>query len=148
MTTSCFTLATTVVVPWDDFVWRGEAIVHATACPEDGGGEKNPQEWGEENVIPVVEECNQDLECRRQGVDNQPPSELAKGRVEGFDEHFEEIGHERNEHDRERKQVEGEYDFRWDRKISQDEKHVVDRRTIVDFGAPMDLGQEGWSGRL
>ena len=78
MTTSCFTLATTVVVPWDDFVWCGEAIVHATACPEDGGGKNDPQERSEENVIPVVEKCNQNLECRRQGVDNQPPSELTE----------------------------------------------------------------------
>ena len=56
----------------------GEAIVHATAGPEDGSGDNDPQEWGEENVIPVVEECNQNLECRRQDVDNQPPSELTE----------------------------------------------------------------------
>ena len=136
MTTSCFTLATTVVVPWDDFVWRGEAIVHTTACPEDGGGEKNPQKWGEENVIPVVEECNQNLKCRRQGVDNQPPSELTESGMEDLGKHFEEIGSKGDEHDRERKQVERENDLRWNRQISQDKEHVVDRRTLFDFGGP------------
>ena len=127
VTTSCLVLATTTMRPWYDPVWCREAVIkNAASGPEEGCGKEDPQEWGKQDVVAVLEKGEENFDGWRKRVDNQPPSELSKGGAEDLGQGLEERGHERNEHDRQWEKIQGEDDFRGNRKIAGDEKHVVD----------------------